>query len=308
MRKVHLVSVSEPLVRDLALAMRNRGYEVSVSDGALSEQARAKLIEEGCLCERCGWNPDALTKDIQSVVLGAKVTKDNPEYERAKELGLLTISIPEFVFKRMKEKIRVVVAGSKGKKTIISMIVSALRKRKMAFDYAVTSEIPLLQGRVGFNHEARIALIEGDDRTTSALEKRFQLEFYRPHIAVITNLIWTSDTDHASEEAYRSTFRDFASSIEREGKLIYYEDDPIVKSLAEEIREDITAIPFGSHDVLEKDGETYLHTRYGDYPIYIPNRFFLINLNAARLACRQLGVKDADFYEAISEYSLELKS
>jgi UDP-N-acetylmuramate: L-alanyl-gamma-D-glutamyl-meso-diaminopimelate ligase len=74
MRKVHLVSVSEPLVRDLALAMRNRGYEVSVSDGALSEQARAKLIEEGCLCERCGWNPDALTKDIQSVVLGAKVS------------------------------------------------------------------------------------------------------------------------------------------------------------------------------------------------------------------------------------------
>ena len=30
----------------------------------------------------------------------------------------------------------------------------------------------------------------------------------------------------------------------------------------------------------------------------------MINLNAARLACRQLGVKDADFYQALSEYPL----
>ena len=58
--------------------------------------------------------------------------------------------------------------------------------------------------------------------------------------------------------------------------------------------------------VVEKDGQTFLHTRYGDYPVRIPNRYFLINLNAARLACRQLGVKDADFYQALSEYSLSL--
>ena len=59
--------------------------------------------------------------------------------------------------------------------------------------------------------------------------------------------------------------------------------------------------------VVEKEGKTYLQTRYGDFPVYIPDRFFLINLNAARLACRQLGVKDADFYQALSEYSVSLQ-
>ena len=58
--------------------------------------------------------------------------------------------------------------------------------------------------------------------------------------------------------------------------------------------------------MVEKEGKTYLQTRYGDFPGYIPDRFFLINLNAARLACRQLGVKDADFYQALSEYSVSL--
>ncbi|RHJ82358.1 Mur ligase family protein [Parabacteroides sp. AM08-6] len=307
MRKVHLISVTEPLVYDLALALHQKGYEVSVSGDGLTDAVLAKLGEEGCSCYGNGWFPERLTKDIQFVVLGATVRQENPELIRAKELGLLVLSIPEFIFQRTKAKIRVVVAGSRGKKTIISMIVCALKRQKLAFDYALTSEIPLLSNRVHLSYEARIAIIEGDEHVTSALEKRFRLEFYRPHIAILTNLSWTPETDHASPEAYHSTFRNFASSIEREGKLIYFEGDPVVLQLAGEVREDITAMPYNQHEVIEKDGQTYLKTRYGDYPVYVPDRYFLINLNAARLACRQLGVKDADFYQALSEYSVSLQ-
>lgn len=103
-----------------------------------------------------------------------------------------------------------------------------------------------------------------------------------------------------------TTYQSFSVSIEREGKLIYFGGDDTVSQLAGDVRSDITAIPFEEHPVVEKDGQTFLHTRYGDYPVRIPNRYFLINLNAARLACRQLGVKDADFYQALSEYSLSL--
>ena len=225
---------------------------------------------------------------------------------KAKELGLLILSIPEFIFQRTKEKTRVVVAGSRGKKTIISMIVCALQRQKLVFDYALTSEVALLPNRVRMSYEARIALIEGDEHVTSALEKRFQLEFYRPHIAILTNLSWTPDTDHATPDAYYDTFRSFTKLIEREGKLIYFEGDRMVKQLAENVREDITAIPYGEHAVIEKDGATFLQTRYGDFPIRIADSYFLTNLNAARLACRQLGVKDADFYRALSEYSVSL--
>ena len=37
MRKVHLISVTEPLVLDLALALREKGYEVSASGCGLTE-------------------------------------------------------------------------------------------------------------------------------------------------------------------------------------------------------------------------------------------------------------------------------
>ena len=306
MRKVHLISVTEPLVLDLALAIHEKGYDVSVSGDGIAEEVIAKLHAAGCTCHGDGWFPERLTKDNNFVVLGATVKQDNPELIKAKELGLLILSIPEFIFQRTKEKTRVVVAGSRGKKTIISMIIYALQRQKLAFDYALTSEIPLLPNRVNMSYEARIALIEGDEHVTSALEKRFQLEFYRPHIAILTNLSWTPETDHDSTDAYYGTFRNFITLIERSGKLIYFEGDPAVRQLAEEVREDITAISYGQHPVIEKDGATFLQTRYGDFPIRIPDNYFLTNLNAARLACRQLGVKDADFYRAISEYSVSL--
>ena len=308
MQKVHLISVTEPLVLDLALALREKGYEASVSGCNLSDNLKETLEMAGCACYGDGWFPEKLTTDIHSVVLGAQVRHDNPELIRAKELGVLIQSIPEFIFERTRTKIRVVVAGSHGKKAILSMMIEAMRRQNMPFGYAVTSKIDSLPNRVHLSDESRIVLIEGDEHSTSALNKRFQLEFYRPHIAVMTGLTWSEETQHNSPEEYLSTYQAFVTSIEREGKLIYLKDDVVVSGLADEVREDITAIPYEEQVVAEKEGKTFLETRYGDYPVRLLDKYFLINMNAAWLTCRQLGIKDADFYQALSEYSLSLQA
>lgn len=301
MHRVHFISATDSLIPEIAKATREKGFDVSVSGQGLTADQIQNFEEQGFTCHGEGWFPDRLTKDIQAVVLGATVTQDNPELVRAREMGLFIQSIPEFIYNRTKSKIRVVIAGSRGKVDILSMIVAALQKQKLAFDYATTSGIPLLPGKVFMSYESRIALIEGDEHITSVLEKRSQLEFYRPHIAVITNLKWTLAPDHDTPEAYLSTYRCFSTSIEREGKLIYYGKDPVISQLVEEIRSDITAIPFDEHEVTEHDGRTFLKTRYGEYPVRVSDSYFLINLNAARIACRQLGIRDVDFYEAVSQ-------
>lgn len=304
MRKVHLVSVTEPLIFDMAIAIHQKGYEVSTSGDGLSVEQIARLQEAGCSCYGNGWFPEKLKKDIQIVVLGATVKNDNPELIRAKELGLLIQSVPEFIFERTKSKTRVVVAGSFGKRSILTLIAYALQKQKLSFDYIFSTQIDPLPTRMRLGYESRIALIEGDEHITSALEKRFQLEFYRPHIAVLTSLCWSEEKDHKCPEEYIQTYKDFTASIEREGKLIYFEGDETVKELALAVREDITSIPYDGQAVIEKDGQIMIHTRYGDYPIRIPDEYFLLNMTAARLVCRQLGVKDADFYKAISELTM----
>ncbi len=309
MQKIHLISATEPLIIDLAIAIREKGYEVSVSGVGLTAPVLAKLQSVGCSCYGDGWYPTKMTKDLSVVVLGTTVKQDNPELIQAKKLGLLIQSIPEFVFQRYKSKTRVVIGGSHGKKKILSMVIYALKQQRLDFDYTLSNVIPPLSSLVSIEYETRIALIEADEHLTEALDKKFQLEFYRPHITVLTSLDWMGLTDHLSPEEYISTYETFAGSIEREGKLIYYEADERVGKLAASVREDITSIPYNRHEVVEREGCTYLKTRYGEFEICLNgDDYFLINLNAARLVCRQLGVKDADFYRAVSEYSLSLQA
>ena len=175
-----------------------------------------RLHNAGCTCYGDGWFPEKLIKDIHSVVLGAKVKQDNPELLRAKELGMLIQSIPEFIFQRTRSKTRVVVAGSRGKKTIISMMVCALRRQKLAFDYALTSKVDSLPNRVHLSYEARIALIE--EMSISPLPWTSVSNWNSiVHIAILTSLSWSTETDHATPEAYLSTYQSFSVSIEREG-------------------------------------------------------------------------------------------
>ena len=63
MRKVHLISVTEPLVLDLALALREKGYEVSASGCGLTEEMIGRLHNAGCTCYGDGWFPEKLIKD-----------------------------------------------------------------------------------------------------------------------------------------------------------------------------------------------------------------------------------------------------
>jgi len=249
MRKVHLVSGAEPLLFDIALAIREKKYEVSVSGNHFTEEMIDRLKQAGCTYYGEGWFPEKLTKDINFVVLGTAVNKDNPELIKAKELGLLIQSIPEFIYQRVKEKTRVVVVGTRGKKTILSMISYVLLNQKMVFDYALTSKTSVLPNQVKMDYESRIALIEGEELITSALEQRVRMEFYRPHIAVLTNISWEQSKGHDSLESYLNTYKSFITSIEREGKLIYFSGDKTTSVLAENIREDITAMPFEQHSV-----------------------------------------------------------
>ncbi|MDL2276992.1 UDP-N-acetylmuramate--alanine ligase [Parabacteroides sp. OttesenSCG-928-G07] len=308
MRKIHLISITEPLIQDLALAIREKQYEVSVSGVGVDEVLLAKLRAAGCICYGNGWFPEHLTKDIHAVVLGAATTSDNPELKQAKKMGLLIQSIPEFIYHRTKSKTRVVVAGSYGKKSILSMIAYVLQKQKVLFDYALASKIDQLPNQVALGFESRIALIEGDEHIAAVLKKKLQLEFYRPQIAVLTSLEWSESTNRLPLEKYINTYKAFVDSIEREGKLIYFEGDTRVSHLAEGVRDDITSIAYNGHETVEENEITFLKTRYGNYRIEAGmDDYFLYNLNAARLVCRQLGIKDTDFYQAISAYSSSLQ-
>jgi UDP-N-acetylmuramate: L-alanyl-gamma-D-glutamyl-meso-diaminopimelate ligase len=184
------------------------------------------------------------------------------------------------------------------------MMFYALKKNKIAFDYATLGQIKEGVASVSLSYDTRIALLEGDEFRTSPLEKKPVHQFYHPQIVLLTNLKWEECDEFLTFESYLSSFKKLVEGIARDGKYIYYEGDLPLQSLTSKIREDITEMPYKAHDIIEDENGTLLKTRFGNFPIKIMDDYFLQNLNGARLACRQLGLPDKEFYVAISEFSM----
>ncbi|NLT04380.1 MAG: peptidoglycan synthetase [Bacteroidales bacterium] len=299
---IHFIAIGGAAMHNLALALHKKGETITGSDDEIFDPARTRLAEQGLLPDSEGWHPERITKELDAVVLGMHARENNPELLRAKELGLRIYSYPEFLLEQTLTKTRVVIGGSHGKTTVTSMILHVLKQLRKPFDYMVGAQIEGFDTMVGLSEEARIAVFEGDEYLTSALDPRPKFHVYRPHIAVVTGIAWDHINVFPTFENYVEQFRIFSQKIERDGKFIYFENDPNLIELAGSLRSDLTPMPYGTHPYQVLEGKTWLQTKNGDVPLQVFGEHNLQNIQAAHLVCRQLGVTDKDFYGAISSF------
>lgn len=124
-------------MHNLAIALCQKGYQVTGSDDEIFDPARGRLEKYGLLPKTVGWDPERITKDLDAVVLGMHAREDNPELKKAQELGLKIYSYPEYLYEQSKDKTRVVIGGSHGKTTTTAMILHALQHAGIEADYMV---------------------------------------------------------------------------------------------------------------------------------------------------------------------------
>ncbi|MBT8311241.1 MAG: peptidoglycan synthetase, partial [Flavobacteriaceae bacterium] len=116
--RIHFIAIGGSAMHNLALALQDKGYQVSGSDDVIFEPSKSRLEAAGLLPIEMGWFPENITSDLDVVVVGMHAKADNPELERATALKLKVYSYPEFLFEQSRFKTRVVIGGSHGKTTI----------------------------------------------------------------------------------------------------------------------------------------------------------------------------------------------
>src|SRR3954463_9694392 len=92
--KVHFIAIGGSVMHQLALALHKKGYQVTGSDDEIFEPALSNLQKEGLLPTAFGWFPEKITASLDAVILGMHAKQDNPEIQRARELGLKIYSFP----------------------------------------------------------------------------------------------------------------------------------------------------------------------------------------------------------------------
>ena len=300
--RVHFIAIGGSAMHNLAIALHKKGYHVTGSDDEIFDPARTRLQSYGLLPAEFGWFPDKLDKSIDSIILGMHARGDNPELARAKELGLKIYSYPEFLYEQSKDKLRVVIGGSHGKTTITAMVLHVLQHCNVDADYMVGAKLEGFDVMVKLTAEAKVMVFEGDEYLTSALDLRPKFHLYKPDIALVSGIAWDHMNVFPTFENYISQFRIFMEMIPASGALVYCSQDHEVVKLVETIQGSMRKLPYGIPDHRVEHGKTILTTSEGEFPLMVFGQHNLMNLNGARLVCKQLDISDADFYKAISTF------
>jgi UDP-N-acetylmuramate: L-alanyl-gamma-D-glutamyl-meso-diaminopimelate ligase len=300
--RIHFIAIGGAAMHNLALALHNKGYKVTGSDDAIFEPSKSRLDKKGLLPIEMGWFAEKITTDIDAIILGMHAKADNPELLKAQELGLKIYSYPEFLYEQSKNKTRVVIGGSHGKTTITSMILHVMHFHNIEVDYMVGAQLEGFDTMVHLTEDNDFIVLEGDEYLSSPMDLRPKFHLYKPNIALLSGIAWDHINVFPTFENYVDQFRIFTNQITKGGILIYNEEDATVKEVAEGTENQIRRLPYTTPTYTVEDGVTLLETPEGPMPIEVFGAHNLNNLAGAKWICQNMGIDEADFYEAIATF------
>lgn len=300
--RTHFIAIGGAAMHNLALALHNKGYHVTGSDDAIFEPSKSRLEKKGLLPNELGWFPEKISTDIEAIILGMHAKADNPELQKAQELGLKIFSYPEFLYEQSKNKTRVVIGGSHGKTTITSMILHVMHYHNIEVDYMVGAQLEGFDTMVHLTHENDFIVLEGDEYLSSPIDRRPKFHLYQPNIALLSGIAWDHINVFPTFDNYVEQFEIFVNQITKGGILVYNEEDETVKKVAEDSANAIRKIPYQTPNYRVENGITLLETPEGPMPIEVFGAHNLNNLAGAKWICQNMGVDEADFYEAIASF------
>ena len=300
---IHFIAIGGSAMHNLAIALHQKGYQVSGSDDMIHNPSKSRLEKYSLLPQEFGWFTEKISSSLDFVILGMHAKKDNLELLEAQKLGLKIYSYPEFLYEQSKDKTRVVIGGSHGKTTITSMVLHVLSYHEKEVDYMVGAQLEGFETMVHLTEENDFIVLEGDEYLSSPIDMRPKFHLYKPNIALLSGIAWDHVNVFPTFDNYLEQFRVFTDSMVNGGIMVYNEEDINVKEVVDSSENHIKKYPYQTPNHFIKDGVTYLETSEGDLPLEIFGKHNLQNLAGSKWICQHMGIDEDDFYEAIASFS-----
>ena len=300
--KIHFIAIGGSAMHNLAIALHNKGYQVTGSDDTIHDPSKSRLEKRGLLPKEFGWFPEKITQHLDVIILGMHAKKDNPELLQAQEMGLKIYSYPEFLYEQSKDKTRVVIGGSHGKTTITSMILHVLAYNDREVDYMAGAQLEGFETMVHLTKENEFIVLEGDEYLSSPIDRRPKFHLYKPNIALLSGIAWDHINVFPTFDGYIEQFRIFTDSLTNGGIMVYNEEDTILKEVVESSEHTIKKYAYTTPIHIIENGITFIDTPDGQMPLEIFGDHNLQNLAGAKWICQHMGIDEEDFYEAIASF------
>ena len=191
-RRIHLIAICGAGMSALAGMLKERGYDVSGSDENVYPPMSTVLERLG-IPIRQGFRVENLADRPDLVVVGNKVSRDNPEVEALLASGLPYVSFPQALAELFLVSQRsVVVAGTHGKTTSTALLAWVLEQAGREPSMMVGGEALDFAGNYRLG-SGQFFVIEGDEYDTAFFDKGPKFLHYRPQAVLLTAV----EFDHA---------------------------------------------------------------------------------------------------------------
>lgn len=234
------------------------GAIVTVNDGkAFEENPSAQVLLEEGIKVICGSHPlELLDEDFALMVKNPGIPYSNEMVKKALDKGIQVLTEVELAY-LISEAPIFAITGSNGKTTTTTMIADVLNH---------AGQSALLSGNIGFPASEVAVDAKENDRLIMELSS-FQLmgvDQFRPHIAVITNLMPTHIDYHGSFEEYVNAKWNIQNNMSDKDFLILNGDQEISYDLADKTK--ATILYFSSQKEVDGayclDGKLYFEGEY----------------------------------------------
>lgn len=296
--RVHFIGIGGAGMSAIAKVLIERGIEVSGSD---LKRSRAATVLEAMGADVHIGHDASLVTGAGVVVASTAIRESNPELAAARAAGIQVLSRGEALAAVLEGKRSIVVAGTHGKTTTTSMIVSTLLADGQDPTYLVGGGLND-SGTNARSGSSDLAVAESDESDGSFL-------LLHPHIAVVTNV----EEDHVdhwhSLDELRDAFDRFLGQTDTGGTVVAPASDTSSIAAAGS-RTIVTFGPGGdvrAEDVEPSGGGVSFSLHHGDRSarvrLKVPGDHNVSNALAAAAACLATGMDLASVASGVGRYS-----
>lgn len=218
---VHFIGIGGSGMSGLAKILIQNGIKVSGSDLSNSKYVE-RLMQMGAQI-KIGHNENNLPDFCDLVVVSSAIPQTNPEFQKARSMGIKIIKRGELLGELMKLQRGIAVAGAHGKTTTSSMIALILEDTGYDPTIVVGGELCNLCSNAKLG-KGKYLVAEADESDGSFLE-------LFPEIAVVTNI----EDDHldyyGTMDNIINAFQQYINQISEGGTVLICFDDDIARRL-----------------------------------------------------------------------------
>ena len=218
-KSIYLIAICGTGMASLAGLLQKSGYLVTGSDANIYPPMSTLLKSSG-IDIKPGYQRKNITDDIDQVIVGNAVSKDNQEVLAVQEKGIPYISFPEAIKKfYLKNQKSLVVTGTHGKTTTTALLSWVLHSAKRKPGFMVGGWMKNFDG----NHaipEGEFFVSEGDEYDTAFFDKGPKFLHYSPFASILTGIEFDHADIYRDLDHIKDSFRKFVNIIHPSGFLL----------------------------------------------------------------------------------------